>query len=77
MQNIDYTTKSLQALEKSIQEGKWNNEGLVQLIELAGLYLNIKTIPEYAKQNKLSYNGVKKCRKITILFNTKFVIDNQ
>ena len=53
-----------------------SNEFLVQLIELSGLFLNIQTIPDYAKNNKLSYNGVKNNRQIVNLFNVKFVIDN-
>lgn len=53
-----------------------SNEFLVQLIELAGNYLNLMTISDYAKENKLSYNGVKNNRNIIIMFNVKFVIDN-
>lgn len=53
------------------------NEFLVQLIELAGGYLNLQTIADYAKENGMSYNGVKKCRNVQVLFNTRFVIDNE
>lgn len=73
----DYELLALQKLGESIQNGKWSNDGLVQLIELTGLYLNIKSIPDYAKENKLSYNGVKKCRTIVKIFNSKYVIDNE
>jgi hypothetical protein len=38
--------------------------------------LNLKTISDYAKENNLSYNGVKKCRENVEIFNVKFVIDN-
>jgi hypothetical protein len=34
-------------------------------------------LPNYAKENNMSYNGVKKFREIKTIFNTKFVIDNQ
>lgn len=61
---------------QKFQDGELDNDTLVQLIEQAGNYLNIKTIPDYAKDNGLSYNGVKNNRKIVELFNTKFVIDN-
>ena len=71
-----YEILALHKLGESIQQGKWSNEGLVQLIELAGDYLNLATIPDYAKSNNLSYNGVKKTRVIRKIFNTKFVIDN-
>jgi hypothetical protein len=73
----EYELLALKKLEESIQSGKWSNDGLVQLIELIGQYLNIKSIPEYAKENRLSYNGVKKCRTIIKLFNNKYVIDNE
>ena len=72
----DYETNSLQKLGDAIQKGKWSNYGLVQLIELSGLFLNLQTISDYAKNNNISYNGVKKSRKIKTLFGVKFVIDN-
>lgn len=50
---------------------------MVQLIELCGNYLNLKTIPDYAKENNISYNGVKKYRNVIRIFNIKFVIDNE
>jgi len=53
-----------------------NNNDLVQIIELCGKFLNLKTITDYAKENNLSYNGVKNYRNIKLLFNVKFVIDN-
>jgi len=31
---------------------------------------------DYARENGMSYNGVKKFRNIKIFFKTKFVIDN-
>lgn len=65
-----------QFLDEKMHEGFYTNDDLVQFIESVGSYLNLKTIPDYAKENKMSYNGVKKFRKITIIFNTKFVIDN-
>lgn len=72
-----YEKLALQKLGESIQQGKWNNDGLVQLIELAGDYLNLMTIPTYAKANELTYNGVKKTREIREIFKVKFVIDNE
>lgn len=59
-----------------IENGELTNEELVQLIEHIGSYLNLETIPNYAKKNKMSYNGVKKFRNIKTIFKTKFVIDN-
>lgn len=64
-------------LDKYLYENKMSNEELVQIIEVAGSYLNLKTISLYAKDNGLSYNGVKKCRKIITIFGTKLVMDNE
>jgi hypothetical protein len=61
---------------EKFQAGELDNADLVQLIELCGDFLNLKTIPDHAKENNLSYNGVKKHRNIITLFNQKFVIDN-
>lgn len=72
----DYEVLALNKLGESIHKGKWTNEGLVQLIELAGDFLNLQTIPDYAKSNRLTYNGVKKTREIREIFKVKFVIDN-
>ena len=44
--------------------GELTNEDLVQLIELCGDLLELKTIQHYADENGLSYNGVKKHRNI-------------
>ncbi|MEI6059404.1 MAG: hypothetical protein WCR72_01795 [Bacteroidota bacterium] len=63
-------------LENDIQQGNYTNAEMVQLIELIGGYLNLKTIPDYAKQNNMTYNGVKKCRETITLFGVKLVIDN-
>jgi len=69
--------KILNRLSELIETNQLNNADLVHIIEHVGSYLNLETISDYAKKNNLSYNGVKKCRKIIKLFNVKFVIDNQ
>jgi len=63
-------------ISNNFETGKLNNSDLIQIIELCGMYLNLKTIPEYAMQNKMSYNGVKKFRNIVKIFGCKFVVDN-
>jgi hypothetical protein len=60
-----------------VMNGELDNNDLVQLIEHVGSFLNLKTIPDYAKDNKLSYNGSKNFRNVTTIFNTKFIIDNE
>jgi len=63
-------------ISESFESGKLNNSDLIQIIELCGMYLNLKTITEYAKQKKMSYNGEKKFRNIVKIFGCKFVVDN-
>lgn len=64
---------------KKIQNNELSNDDLVELIKLCGDYLNLKTIPDYAKAEKISYPGVLKRKNIEIvkIFNTKYVIDNE
>lgn len=76
-QLTEYEYKSLDKLGQSIQDGKWSNEALVQLIELAGDYLNIQTIPNAARSCNMSYNGVKKTKSVKQIFGVKFIIANQ
>lgn len=73
--NINNLTDQIDDLMRS--KKPLSNDILVQHLEHVAGYLNLKTIPDYAKENGLSYNGVKKHRTIKIIFNTKFVIDNE
>jgi len=76
----DYEALALNKLGQTIQDGKWSNEGLVQLIKLSGEYLNIQTIPDYCQQNGISYQAAKKdtkSRKNIEIFNVKFIIENE
>jgi len=76
MQLTEYEQLALNKFCKSMQNEKWSNEGLVQLIELAGSFLNIKSIQEYANFIGKSYNGIKKTKEVTIIFGNKYIIDN-
>ena len=74
--------KLKQFIFQKYQNGELDNSTLLQHIELCGAYLNLKTIPDYAKLKNISYNGVLervKTNKILLveLFNVKFIIDNQ
>lgn len=79
MKTLDITEKGKKlcdfVTEKTMQ-GDLSNNDLVQLIEVAGAFLNLQTISDYANSKGLSYNGVKKHRKIVEIFNVKFVVDN-
>ena len=69
--------KLIQFIGEKYQNNEISNEVLVQIIELAGGYLNLQTITDYAKANNISYNGAKKFRKNIELFGVKFIIDNE
>jgi len=64
-------------LFSSYESGEISNTDLVQIIELSSIYLNLKTITNYAKSNGISYNGALKRRlnKVKIDKQT-FIIDN-
>lgn len=68
--------KLITFLDSKMYDGEFTNNDLIQFIESVGKYLGLQTIPDYAKENKLSYNGVKKFREIKTILNVKFVIDN-
>lgn len=68
--------KLLTFLDSKMYDGDFTNEDLVQFIESVGRYLGLQTIPDYAKENNMSYNGVKKFREIREVLGVKFVVDN-
>tara|TARA_R110001606_G_scaffold203722_2_gene351810 strand:+ start:856 stop:1092 length:237 start_codon:yes stop_codon:yes gene_type:complete len=70
------TEKLLNFVANKFEKEELSNDSLVQLIELGVSYLNLMTISNYAKVNKMSYNGVKKFRNTVELAGVKFVIDN-
>lgn len=75
----EYENLSLKKLDKAIRSGLWSDEGLVQLIELEGAYLNVMSVPDYSKAKKISDVAARKdtfYRKNRTIFNTKYVIDN-
>lgn len=71
------TDKLIKFVATKFEQGELNNDSLLELFKVMGCYLNLKTIPDYAKANKLSYQGVKSCRQVEEIFGVKFVIDNK
>ena len=71
------TEQMLALLAEKFETDQLNNDSLVQLIELAGSYLNIATLPTWAKDNGKSYNGAKMQKHQVKLFGVKFIIDNE
>jgi hypothetical protein len=76
MKTIENTNKLLKFVAEKFENNEINNTSLVQLIELCGNYLNLETLPKYATRNNMSYNGVKKFRKVITLFGVKLVQEN-
>ena len=74
MENLK--NKLLFNIDKGMENKLLSNDDLVQIIEQCGSYLNLMTIADYAKQNKISYNGAKNHRDKLELFGIKFIIDN-
>lgn len=69
--------KLISFLDNKMYDGNFTNEDLVQFIESVGSYLGLQTMPNYAKENNMSYNGVKKFREVKEILGVKFVIDNR
>ena len=49
---VDNTKKLIDFVAKNYEEGKLDDDSLVQIIELATKYLNLQTIAEYARLNQ-------------------------
>lgn len=75
MKNEHHIGKIEEYIFKSIQKDELDCNGLVQLTERINRYLNLKTLPNYAKNNGISYNGAKNHRQIIELFGCKFIAD--
>jgi hypothetical protein len=69
--------KLIDFLDEKMHTNNFTNEDLVQFIEAVGRYLNLQTIPDYAKEHKMSYTGVRDHRNVETIFNVKFVVENQ
>ena len=65
-------------LFQNYENGSVSDDDLVQLIELASNYLNLKTITNYAKANKITYNGALKRKLNKVIIDSQiFIIDNE
>lgn len=71
------TQKLINFVCRKFEAGELNNESLVELFKHTGIYLNLQTIPDYARDHKMTYEGVKRFRRIEEIYGVKFVIDNE
>jgi hypothetical protein len=76
MKTIENTNKTLDFIMHKYMQNELDDDSLVQIIELCGKMLDLKSIAKCALDNKKSYNGIKKTRKIVNLLGNKWVIDN-
>lgn len=77
----ELSNKIKEHLGKRLHNSELTNYEMVELIDTIGKYLNLKTIANYAADEKVSYNGVLariKSGKVKEyeLFGVKFIIDN-
>ena len=64
-------------LFKASFEGELSNADLVQIIEHCTSFLNLKTKTNYAKANRITYNGAKHRKTQQLKIDGKtFIIDN-
>jgi hypothetical protein len=69
-------------LGKRLHNSELTNDEMVEIIDTVGVYLNLRTVANYATLENISYNGVLariKSGKIKEyeLFGVKFIIDNE
>lgn len=69
-------------LGKRLHNSELTNDEMVELIDTIGMYLNLRTVANYATLENISYNGVLariKSGKIKEyeLFGVKFIISNE
>lgn len=65
------------SIYKGIHNNILSNQNMVQVIEHLADVLNLQTITNYAKSEKISYNGAKKRKIESININgIKFLINN-
>lgn len=71
------TEKLIAFVSRKFEAGELDNNSLIELFKHTGAYLNLQTISDYARDQKMSYEGVKRFRRIEIIHGVKFVIENQ
>ena len=76
MESTIHIEKIQEYIDRCMHNGRLKPEDLVQLFEHNNCYMNLKTIPKYAKDNGISDSGARRCRKVIELLGVKFIQDN-
>lgn len=77
---IQLSEKEQQTLDKFvsfIMDNDVSDTFLVQIIEVAGGFADIESIQSRAKRTGLSYNGIKKTRKLETILGQRFVVGKE
>ena len=77
MQMTEYEQRNLEAFEKSINEGKWSNDGMVSMLKLLETYLGLKRVSEFAKEEGKSTQALRRRSNIIKLCGYAMAIDNE
>lgn len=80
--NIQLRNKIISHLSMRLHNCELSNNDMIAIIEAICQYGNICTVSEYAKREKLTYNGAldrisKDVVQLVNIFGVKFVIDNE
>ncbi len=67
--------ESIKTVFKGISEEKYTVKELSVLVQYIAQELNLKTTSNYAKDNNMSYNGVKKHRPYILIDGVKFHVE--
>ena len=77
MQLSDYEQKSIEAFEKSVNAGKWSNDGLVSLLKvITDDYLRLQKISTVAKEAKKTTQWVRQSKNVVKIDNVQFIPNN-
>lgn len=77
MESSIHIEKIKEYIDRCMLKGDLHPDDLVQIIEHNNTYINLKTIPKYAKDNNISDSGARRYRKVLTLFGVKFIADNE
>ena len=65
-------------IAENFENGKINNSDMVEIVKLIVVYLNLKTVSNYAKANNMSYQGALTGKRERVeIAGVKFIIDNE
>ena len=58
MELTEYEIKTINSFDLSVHNGRWSNAGLVSMLKQMEVYLGLKRVEKYAKENNITTQGV-------------------